>query len=71
MNIANEVVVFFAFILSGMVGGIFFDLSRAFRKNFETANEKLYNGDYEDKFESLEYENCSERDSDYEITEVE
>ena len=40
-------------------------------KDFETANEKLYNGNYEDKFESLEYENCSERDSDYEIEEVE
>ena len=40
-------------------------------EEFETVNEKLYDGDYEDEFLSEEYEEASERDSDYEIIELE
>lgn len=40
-------------------------------EDFETVNEKLYDGDYEDEFLSEEYEEASERDSDYEIIELE
>lgn len=46
MNISNEVIGFFAFIISGMLGGGVFDLFRALRKNFETSNILVYIEDF-------------------------
>ena len=46
MNITNEVIVFFAFIVSGMIGGVVFDFFRAIRKNFETKNWLVYVEDF-------------------------
>lgn len=46
MNVTNEVITFFAFILSGMIGGVAFDLFRAIRKNFQTSNFVVYIEDF-------------------------
>ena len=46
MNITNEVIVFFAFIVAGMLGGVVFDCFRAIRKNFETSNWLVYVQDF-------------------------
>ena len=46
MNLTNEVIIFFAFIISGMIGGCFFDLFRAIRRNFETNNIMVYIEDF-------------------------
>jgi len=46
MNITNEVIVFFAFIVAGMAGGLLFDLFRAVRKNFETSDWLVYIEDF-------------------------
>ena len=40
-------------------------------EDFETVNEKLYNGDYNDELLEVESEEVSERDSEYEIMELE
>lgn len=40
-------------------------------EDFDTVNEKLYNGDYDDELLSTECEEVSERDSEYEIIELE
>ncbi len=40
-------------------------------EDFETVNEKLYNGNYDDELLSAECEEVSERDSEYEIMELE
>ena len=46
MNVSSEVITFFAFIVSGMLGGVAFDLFRAIRKNFETSNVVVYIEDF-------------------------
>jgi len=46
MNITDEVIIFFSFIISGMLGGMIFDLFRAIRKNFETSNLVVYIEDF-------------------------
>ncbi len=46
MTLTNQAIIFFAFIIAGCVGGIFFDFFRAFRKNIKTIDFVVYVEDF-------------------------
>lgn len=46
MNITQELIIFFNFLISGAVGGMFFDFLRAIRKNTKTNNVIIYIEDF-------------------------